>query len=379
MRTSTLSEEIVYFAGYKATATSPVPVHRAKGFLWFPTVFRQADGDLVAVMQTYADIHTTVTGWMLATSSDDGNSWQSFSPNNHSAVSLHLPLPSGEALLLPYYFYPCPQGMQGAGYRLSPGNADPQPLDEKVVVTGWPRPLSIITPETGYAGFVCNRQWVRLKDGRYLTTYYGNFEGTSRYALVAGASADGVRWEISSIIADETCKLTGEEGPCEAALCRLNDGRLMCIFRMGMAPKGTSYGQAWSSDEGKTWTTPISMPGIFSVEPSLATLPDGTAVLSGGRPGLSCWINRNGTGFGWDHIDLLTLHNRFHPDERIEYSEEFTGYQTTAYTTVIALDAQTLLCIYDRIPLGWNGVPDDSPEINSVWALRLQIDDWQSL
>jgi hypothetical protein len=46
-------------------------------------------------------------------------------------------------------------------------------------------------------------------------------------------SADGFAWAIRSVIADENCKLDGNNGPCEGAICRLKDGRLMCVFRLG--------------------------------------------------------------------------------------------------------------------------------------------------
>src|SRR6266550_2278927 len=88
---------------------------------------------------------------------------------------------------------------------------------------------------------------------------------------------------------DEKCKLKGKEGPCEAALARLKDGRLLCVYRMD---SGAPYGHSFSDDDGKTWTEPAAMPDdVFSVQPSLAVLKDGTIVLSGGRPGLFLWVD----------------------------------------------------------------------------------------
>src|SRR5207248_7315732 len=164
-------------------------------------------------------------------------------------------------------------------------------------------------------GFVFNGNTVTLKDGTFMATLYGHFKDTKRYSLVAAESKDGVKWKIRTIIADENCKLPGGEGPCEAATCRLKDGRLMCVFRLN---SNVPYGQTFSSDEGKTWTEPVSMgKDIFSVQPSLAVLKDGTIVLSGGRPGLWCWINTDGTGKDWQRVDLVANHNHCHAKDAI--------------------------------------------------------------
>ena len=107
-----------------------------------------------------------------------------------------------------------------------------QTHQEGVLVAGWPRPDRSFAPQLGLAGFVFNGQTVTLKDGSFLGTLYGYFKDTKRYSLVAAESKEGVHWKIRSIIADERCALPGGEGPCEAAMCRLKDGRLMCVFRL---------------------------------------------------------------------------------------------------------------------------------------------------
>ena len=50
----------------------------------------------------------------------------------------------------------------------------------------------------------------------------------------------------------------------------------------------------------------------FSVQPSLAVLPDGLVALSGGRPGLFLWLNPDdpdGTAATWRRVDVLANHN----------------------------------------------------------------------
>ncbi len=83
------------------------------------------------------------------------------------------------------------------------------------------------------------------------------------------------------------------------------------------------------------------------MHPSLAVLPGGLVVLSGGRPGLYAWINRDGSGKDWQRIELHSHHDACVPAEPTA-----KGKLTTAYTEVVALDDSHVLCIYDRIPSG---------------------------
>src|SRR5262249_40764861 len=121
-------------------------------------------------------------------------------------------------------------------------------VKEGLRVSGLPRPDQP-HPRRGASGFVFNGSGVRLKDRGYLATLYGRFKDARRLSLLAAVSEDGVRWKIRATVADESCKLNGRDGPSEAATCRLKDGRLMCIFRLGA---GTPYGQSFSADEGRT-------------------------------------------------------------------------------------------------------------------------------
>ena len=47
---------------------------------------------------------------------------------------------------------------------------------------------------------------------------------------------------------------------------------------------------------------------------------------------------------------------------------------TSSYSALIRLDERHLLMIYDRTGLGWNTIPDESPETNSVWVMRLTVE-----
>ena len=160
--------------------------------------------------------------------------------------------------------------------------------------------------------------------------------------------------------------MPGAEGPCEAALCRLKDRRLFCVFRLG---SGAPYGESFSDDEGKTWTTPVAMKNMRSVEPCLLAMPSGVVLLSGGRPGLDIWINADGAASDWQHIDMKAHHNRFEPKDPIA-----AAGQTSAYTHLVQLDDTHLLYVYDRIPFSWNAIPKVSAESNSVWVMRVTVE-----
>jgi len=112
----------------------------------------------------------------------------------------------------------------------------------------------------------------------------------------------------------------------------------MCIYRLD---SNLTYGQTWSSDEGKTWTEAVECKGPRSVEPSLVVLKNGTVVLSGGRPGIKLWINGDGTGKEWQEVDINKHRNQF------LLKNQKQNHSTTGYTEMVAIDDTHLLYVYD--------------------------------
>lgn len=247
-------------------------------------------------------------------------------------------------------------------------------MQDGLEVAGWPRKVGPLDadlggkPEWKLGSFVFNGQGVSAKDGKtHLATLYGRFAGTKRYSLVVAESTDARKWKVRSVIADETCKLQGSEGPCESALIRLNDNRLLCVYRMN---GGVPYGHSLSEDDGQTWSEPKAMDGPQSVQPSLSLSSSGVLALSGGRPGLTLWLNQKGDARRWDSIDLAAHHNAHIKGDPIKKAEASLETNTSSYTDVRWLDAQHFLVIYDRLGNGWKAIPADSSETNSIWVVR---------
>lgn len=354
----------VSVGSFQVGLSKPILVSRSRGYLWFPTLVRLSSGDCMAVMSNYADKHVAVSTSLASWSHDAGVTWTKPIEAQYGDVSLRRA--GDDELLLPYYLHSQADGSLGAPFQICPKRKQELRLvKEGVTIQGLPRKDKSFAPELGLGGLVFSGQSVRLKNGGYLATMYGFFEGATRFNLVAVESPDGVKWTWKSTVADENCLLPGKEGPCEAALCRLADGRLMSVFRMNPTEP---FGQAWSDDEGKSWSAAVQMKGPFSVQPSLAVMKDGTVALSGGRPGIFLWLNADKTGKEWQKLDLVAHHNEQRPEDAIKEAG-----QTSAYTEVIALDDQHLLVIYDRIPSGWNPIPESSTETNSVWVVRIKV------
>ena len=358
-------------AGFRVTLSEPIAIGRSRGYFWFPNLWQMPNGDLLSTISPVADIHMSSIPYLVTWSRDGGLSWsEPIVANDGGQTLLHLT--NGDAILLPYILRPRPDGI-GAPYNLIPaGTHDVHYMASGVSITGWPGEVPLPVPGLDMAGFAFNGQTLRRSDGTYLATVYGSLVDPPGSRIFTVTSTDGVHWQVDALIADSNYRVVGNEAPSESAIIRLKDGRLMCVFRVGSR---INFGQSWSSDEGKTWTTPVTMEGVFSVQPSLATFAHGAIALSGGRPGLCLWFNSDGSGRDWQHIDMQAHHNACRPNEAIApYTEHNHHQQTSAYTEIVAVDDHHLLYIYDRVPNGWHPIPEDMDDTNSVWLVRVTVE-----
>ena len=343
--------------GLQVTITAPQVVGRRTECFWYPNIMRFANGTLAMSIRV-GDDRLTADDALLAWSRDEGRTWSDPKPYTCQSFS-YLALPSGEMALLPHHLYKSADGCK-APITIINSKGVIRRVEDGVEIRGfsWPFGKDPFNPpedvakvaSLGRVTLSFNGTPLRGKDGGFLTIVYGHFGNAKRLSTLLAESKDGLKWRIRATIADEACKLSGVEGPCEACLGRLRDGRLMCVFRRGWE----TYGQCWSADEGKTWTEPVAMKKEGKVEPKLLVLPSGTAVLAGGRPGLYLWFDNSGTGKDWQTIDTLSHHNAYLPQEPIGTTHVQGAGGTSSYAGIVALDANTFLYVYDRVPAGFH-------------------------
>jgi hypothetical protein len=368
--------QTVSLGGVQVSLSKPVLVARSHDYIWFPVMTRLANGNLFATLQTSPDtiswdVRNAVDIW----SSDGGLTWSSpISVNPNGArgelyTDATLRLTNENEYLYPYTLYPDGSGGAIGSYQVVPGQQGaPQTVTmvkDGLTVTGWPKTMGLDPDNPGRAGFGFFGQGLSLPNGDYLAALYGHFDGDTGNdrSTVLAASRDGANWTVRSVI-------TGGVPTDESTLVQLKDGRLMCVLRHDSKE---NYLQSFSSDNGYSWTAPAEMPNVFSVDPSLSALSNGSLALSGGRLGLDLWLNFDGGGTNWQQIDLLANHNAMVPGEQISTSSPPNYGQTTSYTNVQALDATHLIVMYDRVPYGWNAIPSGSTETNSIWAIQVTI------
>src|SRR5262249_39914167 len=108
---------VVELNNFRVSLSQPVLVARRHDYLWFPTITKLANGDLLAIMSDYPDKHVKRATAQAAWSRDGGRTWSATQQVLYGDVNLTLP--SGDQLLLPYYLYPRKEGL-GAPTQVIP-------------------------------------------------------------------------------------------------------------------------------------------------------------------------------------------------------------------------------------------------------------------
>ena len=227
--------------------SKPLCVGRSQKEFWYPNLARFADG-VLAMSIRVGDDRLTEDNALVLWSRNGGLTWTEPKPYTAQSFS-YLPLPSGEIALLPHHLYKFPGGCKGP-ITIINSQGGMRRVEGGVEVTGLPRPTGrdpfnppadvAAAAKLGRADSTSTACRWRARDGSFLTIVYGIFDGAKRFSTLVAQSQDGLKWHIRSTVADEHCKLSGVEGPCEACLCRLSDGRLMCVFRRGWETYGQS-------------------------------------------------------------------------------------------------------------------------------------------
>jgi len=150
--------------------------------------------------------------------------------------------------------------------------------------------------------FLSHRDIIRLPSGKLLATYYGHIKDAPKcHVGLIESSDDGRTWAFTGIIADDPEAKT-VEGPDEATIFQLKDGRICALYR----DDGNGIlKQCFSSDEGKTWTAPQPIT-LFkgAASPHGRVLKDGTIVAVSGRPNLYLLVDFSGTGEQYQKVEI---------------------------------------------------------------------------
>eukprot|EP00040_Diaphanoeca_grandis_P002453 m.21716 g.21716 ORF g.21716 m.21716 type:complete len:356 (-) comp13512_c0_seq1:401-1468(-) len=230
---------------------------------------------------------------------------------------------------------------------------------------------------------------VKLKSsagGGHLTTLYGHGSGVyrkwnERAAVYFVTSNDGgVNWRLISTIPWRPAYGNQSDGPGEPTTARLNDGRLMVVFR---SDSTEYYYNAFSNDEGQSWSTPQVMPLAWSVKPRLRLLSNGIVILTGGRPGIFLWVS-NDVGATWQRFSITEKHNALVADPSLKYDDEVTKAdgphvpranppETSSYTGVAISSDGALIISYDRLANGWSGPPGKWGNCDALFVMRVHI------
>jgi hypothetical protein len=197
-------------------------------------------------------------------------------------------------------------------------------------------------------------------DGSLITCVYSRTKQAPKYYQLASARSHdgGQSWREETIIAsvgesEQPLPGMGSDGPCEAGLVRLRDGRLFVIYRTG---SDGYLGTAWSSDEGRSWTPPALIP-FKGVMPRVHLLANGILACSTGRPGpVTMLFNLDGTGKDWSHETLV-------------FRE-----MSTRYTEFVELAPGKLFLVYDSVPFGWKEIPaTDQSSQNVIYGTYIDL------
>ena len=169
-----------------------------------------------------------------------------------------------------------------------------------------------------WGSMVLHRSAIELRDGSLLATMYGRLSGDTQYRCILIKSMDGGEsWTYYSDIASgapvapDGEKLTEVLGFCEPVVVRCADDSLLAVMRIGNGDQPLY--QARSTDDGLTWSKPAVLPGIkdftkvYSVDPELHLLSDGTLALSYGRPNSKMVFSMDGCGYQWAEETVQTV------------------------------------------------------------------------
>jgi sialidase-1 len=186
----------------------------------------------------------------------------------------------------------------------------------------WSEPWTVAPHFTGAEAV--SAPILELDDGDLLMPIYGFDAGESRANYESGVirSADGGKtWGDYVMIDDDPA-----HAACEPALCKLPDGRILCMMRPTMV-------QSYSDDGGRTWTEPNQV-GFRGDAPDVIHTSEGLLVCAARLNGTSAIVSDD-LGETW----------------RGPYQIDTVG---GAYASLVEMEDGSILCVYYEEGAGSN-------------------------
>ena len=102
---------VVELNGLKVTLGDPIQVAEGIGHCWFPQMEKFSTGELIASVSIHADAHgLSVHAQRIYISEDQGRTWQYRHTVTDAGLSVKVPRPNGDMLVLPGRTAPDPPG-----------------------------------------------------------------------------------------------------------------------------------------------------------------------------------------------------------------------------------------------------------------------------
>jgi hypothetical protein len=300
------------------------------GYAYSDGIHAMADGTLVAAYLLAAIAGNYPARAKL--SSNSGSTWGAPVTLLDNLGCASVDLPSGDLLMLPMGFI---GEAEAAAYgSLINGTT-------KAVTTSSLLTLSLdFTP--GANSQIVFTQPIADSGTGWIGAIQYKLPAGTRSGLVCVESADGYAWTQRGAIAGPDCALTGTDGPSEAAIVRLADESLHCVFRLQSA---LACGQSTSAT-GETWATATEATSMHSMSARGVTLTNGARVFLTGRDiavpgGTGMYLHVCRADGSVSHYDLTARHNAHRPDDLLTVSYTNFGMCSTGSGQVAVLYDQS--------------------------------------
>ncbi|MEO8765984.1 MAG: sialidase family protein [Ginsengibacter sp.] len=355
-----------------------VKINESKNYGWFPSLQMLSTGELICDVSLDPDVHSVEGVWAYLISTDKGKTW---GKRNTAGVFFREvsytrdpPLKDGSMIMLAGYPLPGPsndfQNIETYSCRLSKGGNSALFMNDVKIH------LSVPTEKISFtvgkikeaANMFFTGTIIKSPSYGWLTLMYGKLRGDKVYRTIVVKSADLKNWKyLSTIEGDkETDAALDPEGKktyqgfCESRMIRLNDGRLFVVMRTGYA--NLIY-KSWSSDDGKTWSTPVSI-GFRGVKPSMMLMKNGLIALCTGRPGPVTLRFSQDNGKTWvSPIELNTA-----------IPIKPYNYASTSYTGMVELEKNKIYVVYDQVNSDNGTNPEsDNEAMNMTYGKLFEV------